>query len=125
MLSISDSEALVMDVLWEHGPSTADDIIERVAAANNWSAVTVRTLLNRLLKKSAVKATREGRRYIYSPVAERETYLSEKSTNLIDKLFGGRLAPFVSHFAEHRSLTDEDREALQALLADLDQRSDD
>ena len=53
MSQISEAESIIMEVLWRDGPSTADEVIEKTAEQNEWSSVTVRTLLNRLLKKSA------------------------------------------------------------------------
>ena len=48
---ISDAEWEVMKVLWEGGPQTAGQIVDAVAAANRWNPRTVKTLLNRLVKK--------------------------------------------------------------------------
>lgn len=125
-MSISDAESVVMEALWRRHPSSAEDVIETVAGPNDWSAMTVRTLLNRLLKKGAISATREGRKYLYSPCLAREDYVHEKSQGLIDRLFDGRLAPLVSHFSERQSLTAEDIKALKRLVEELpdDQRDD-
>ena len=39
----------------------------------------------------------------------------------MDRLFEGKLAPLVAHFAEHRNPTPEDRQAkLNALIAEID-----
>lgn len=118
-MAISDAESVVMEALWRNHPRTADAIIDEVAAAHDWSAMTVRTLLNRLLKKEAVTATREGRKYFYTPILKREDYVHEKSQGLIDHLFDGQLAPLVSHFSERQSLSAEDVKALKRLIEEL------
>ena len=125
-MSVSDAESVVMEALWRRNPLTAEDIIEEIAAPNAWSAMTVRTLLNRLLKKNAVTATREGRRYLYRPALERADYVHEKSQGLINRLFDGQLAPLVSHFSERQALDPEDIKALKRLVEELpdDQRND-
>ncbi len=99
-MAISDAESIIMEALWTRNPLTADDVAAQVADEQNWSAVTVRTLLNRLLKKGAVTAERDGRRYLYRPVLAREAYVDDQSQSLLDRLFGGRVAPLVSHFSE-------------------------
>ena len=118
-MAISDAESVVMEALWRDHPRSADDIIEEVAEANNWSAMTVRTLLNRLLKKEAISAARTGRKYVYTPLLARTDYVHEKSQGLIDQLFDGQLAPLVSHFSERQSLTADDIKALKRLIEEL------
>jgi len=111
-MSISEAESAVMQVLWSTHPLSAQEIVERVAAPNDWTDVTVRSLLNRLLKKGALSAVRDGRKYLYSPVLSREEYVDTESRGLLDRLFDGQLAPLVSHFSEREALSPEDVRAL-------------
>ena len=63
-------------------------------------------------------APREGRRYLYSPVLQREQWLSIESKGLLDRL-SGRVAPLVAHFKQ-RKLTKKDIAELDVLIAELD-----
>jgi predicted transcriptional regulator len=119
-MSISDAEREVIEILWEKSPLTADDIIEQVADKQDWGAATVKTLLNRLLKKSAIAAEKDGRRYLYRPVLERSDYVESQSQGLLDKLFEGRVGPLVTYFSKQDKLTSEDVEDLKRLIADLE-----
>ena len=98
-VAISDAESQVMQALWAAGEATAEDLIAAVAGPNGWAEPTVRTLINRLLGKGAISADREGRRYRYRPVLRREDWVAEQSEGLVDRLFGGRVAPLVAHFS--------------------------
>lgn len=119
-MRISAAESLIMEALWRRHPLSAEDIVAEVAPAQNWAPKTVRTLLNRLLTKGAVSAAREGRRYLYSPAVERAAYVQSESRGLVDRLFDGKLAPLVSHFAETKQLSAEDIAELKRLIAELD-----
>ena len=119
-MRISGAESLVMEVLWRQSPLTAEDIAAAVGPDQGWSDKTVKTLLNRLLTKKAVTATRDGRRYLYAPVVPRADYIQDESRGLIDRLFDGKLAPLVSHFAETKQLSAEDIAELKRLIAELD-----
>lgn len=119
-MRISDAESLVMEALWRASPLTAEDIAAGVGPEQNWSDKTVKTLLNRLLTKKAIAAARDGRRYLYSPIVARADYVQDESRGLIDRLFDGKLAPLVSHFAETNQLTPEDITELKRLIAELD-----
>lgn len=117
---ISESEAKVMQVLWDESPIIAEKVIELLANSESWQASTVKTLLNRLLKKGAVSADADGRRYLYRPLLSRSAYVASESRSLLDRLFDGKVTPLVSHFAQQRRLTKRDVTELRRLLDDLD-----
>lgn len=119
-MRISDAESLVMEALWRESPLTAEDIAAAVGPEQNWSDKTVKTLLNRLLTKKAIAAARDCRRYLYSPLVARTDYIQDESRGLIDRLFDGKLAPLVSHFAETNQLTADDIAELKRLIGELD-----
>ena len=119
-MPISDAEAQVMQVLWERHPRSADDVVTTLASSTDWAEPTVKTLLNRLLNKGAISASKEGRRYRYSPVLQRADWVNTESSGLLDRLFDGRIAPLVAHFSAHRKLTAEDVSQLRELLAEID-----
>lgn len=119
-ISISDAESEVMKALWAVGEATAEDLIAAVAGPQGWGEATVRTLINRLLTKGALSAEREGRRYRYRPVLTHEQWLAEQSSGVLERLFGGRVAPLVAHFGEQGKLTRRDIEELRKLIEDFD-----
>ena len=113
---ISDAEYAVMDVLWRDSPLTASDVAARAPAARKWSATTVKTLLSRLVTKGVAATQADGRRFLYSPLVERDAYVASESRRLIDRLFDGKVSPLVAHLAEHQSLSDADIAEIEALL---------
>jgi len=118
-MSISEAESTIMEVLWRQAPRSAEDILAEVAPRQGWQEGTVKSLLNRLLKKKAIKAERDGRRYLYTPLLSREKYVSQESKGLLDRLFGGRVAPLVAHFSEQQKLSKKDIAELRQLLKEL------
>ncbi|MBB4131006.1 MULTISPECIES: BlaI/MecI/CopY family transcriptional regulator [unclassified Xanthomonas] len=119
-MPISDAEAVVMQVLWEAAPRSADDVVAALASRSDWAEPTVKTLLNRLLAKGAICAVKEGRRYLYSPLLERAQWVQQQSEGLLQRLFGGRVAPLVAHFSERGQLSASDIAELKRLLKELD-----
>ena len=120
IMTISDAEAQVMEVLWHQSPLATDEIAKALEGQQDWQLATVKTLVNRLLTKGAIGADKDGRRYLYSPVLTRDAWLKEQSVGLVDRLFDGRLAPLVAHFSSHRKLKKADIEALRRLLKEHD-----
>jgi predicted transcriptional regulator len=120
-MKISDAEGKVMEVFWRaKGPLSADEVVAEMDNDREWSAGTIRTFVTRLVKKKALGATPDGRRYLYSPLIPRADYVHEQSRRLIDNLFGGRLAPFVTHFSERQDLSREEIAELKRLIERLD-----
>ncbi len=119
--NISDAESHVMEVLWRApGPVVAEQVVVALAESQHWQTATVKTLLNRLLKKGAIAAEKDGRRFLYRAVLPRETWLARESEDLVQRLFGGRIAPLVAHFSSRRKLSQADLGELRRLIDRLD-----
>jgi predicted transcriptional regulator len=119
-MQISDAESVVMEVLWQRSPRAAEDVVAALAPRQDWQEATVKTLLNRLLKKGAIRAEKDGRRFLYSPAIEREAWVLDESQGLLERLFGGRVAPLVAHFSAQRRLSRKDIAELRRLLEEID-----
>jgi predicted transcriptional regulator len=117
---ISEAESVVMQVFWDRGALTAEDVLAALDGHGGWQDSTVKTLLNRLLKKRALRARKDNRRYVYSPVLTRNDWLSNESHGFLDRLFGGRVAPLVSYFSQQKKLSRKDIEELKRLIRELD-----
>lgn len=121
-MHITSAEAQVMEALWRRHPLSADELVAEVGAAQSWGDATVKTLINRLLKKKAIKSERAEGKHGYRPLIEREAYVQTESQGLLDRLFDGQLAPLISHFAQHRPLKAEEVEKLKTLIAGLEEK---
>lgn len=119
-MQISEAESAVMDVLWQRSPMSAEEVVAALADARQWQEATIKTLLNRLLNKGAISAEKAGRRYLYAPLLQREDWVHEESQGLLERLFGGRVAPLVAHFSQHRKLSAADVAELRKLLGEID-----
>ncbi|MEH6421693.1 BlaI/MecI/CopY family transcriptional regulator [Pseudomonas sp. CGJS7] len=122
-MQISEAESAVMDVLWQRQPLSAEEVVAALADSRSWQEATVKTLLNRLLNKGAIRAEKDGRRYLYAPVLRREDWVLDESQGLLERLFGGRVAPLVAHFSEQRKLSRKDIAELRKLLEEIDDES--
>jgi len=109
-----------MQVVWDHDSIPTEDVITALEKHGKWQASTVKTLLNRLLNKGALKARKDNRRYLYSAVLTRQEWLAAESHGFLDRMFGGRVAPLVSYFSEQKKLGKKDIDELKKLINELD-----
>lgn len=121
-IAISDAESRVMDVLWQHAPQTSEDIVAVLLEPTGWHEKTIRTLLNRLLGKGAVSAQKDGRRYLYSPLLRREVWQQQESRSLLDRVFGGKIAPLLTHFSQHEKLSTKEVAELRKLIDAIEKK---
>jgi BlaI family penicillinase repressor len=119
---ISEAESRVMEVLWRQSPQTAEEIVAALLQPTGWHEKTIKTLLNRLLGKGAVSAEKDGRRYLYAAQLRREDWQQRESRSLLDRVFGGKVAPLLAHFSEHEKLTAKDVAALRKLIDAIDKK---
>lgn len=121
-IEISDAESRVMGVLWRRSPQTSEEIVAALQQPTGWHEKTIRTLLNRLLGKGAVAAEKDGRRYLYSPLLQREIWQQQESRSLLDRVFGGRVAPLLAHFSQHEKLSAKEITALRKLIDAIEKK---
>ncbi|HEV2682172.1 MAG TPA: BlaI/MecI/CopY family transcriptional regulator [Rhodanobacter sp.] len=121
-IAISDAESRVMEVLWQQAPQASEDIVAALLEPTGWHEKTIRTLLNRLLGKGAVSAQKDGRRYLYSPLLRREQWQQQESRSLLDRVFGGKVAPLLAHFSQHEKLSTKDVAELRKLIDAIEQK---
>ena len=114
---ISDAEWQVMDVLWAASAAlTANEVVDALAEYADWSPPTIKTMLNRLVRKRALKFKADGKRYLYSPAVSRERCVRSETRSFVDRLFGGSIAPLLAHFVEDEKLSKDEIEQLRKLL---------
>ena len=119
--SITDAESVVMEVLWRYStPVPTETVVAALEGEQRWQEATIKTLLNRLLKKKVIRAQKDGRRFLYSPVIMRDQWVLNVSKGLLDRLFAGRIAPLAAHFSRHGKLTKRDVAELKRLIAEID-----
>ncbi|MFZ6759318.1 BlaI/MecI/CopY family transcriptional regulator [Undibacterium sp. Ji50W] len=118
-IAISEAESIVMEALWKKQPLSAEEVYAAVLDQQEWQEATVKTLLNRLLKKGAIQAEKDGRRFLYTPLLKREQWIQSESKGFLDRMFDGRIAPLVAHFSQQKKLSKQDIAELKRLIEEL------
>jgi len=72
-----------MEVLWQHGSSTAQDIHAQLAPARGVTLSTVQSTVERLSRKQLVQREKHGRAYRYAPLLSRENLLARLVAELV------------------------------------------
>ena len=111
---LAEREADLMEVLWEHGPSTVTEV--RAKLPDKLAYTTVLTILRNLEAKGYVGHEEEGRAHRYLPRVARDAARRSALRDLSEKLFKGSAALLLTHLVSDQNLTDEDVRRIRHLL---------
>ncbi|WP_010278145.1 BlaI/MecI/CopY family transcriptional regulator [Paenibacillus senegalensis] len=113
---ITEAESEVMKLLWQEAPLSSKEIISRLGQQMQWSDQTIKTFLNRLHKKKAIRFEKSNRNYLYYPLISYDDYLKAENRSFLDRVYKGAVGMMCAKFLEEEPLTEEDIEELQKIL---------
>jgi BlaI family transcriptional regulator, penicillinase repressor len=109
---LGDLEREVMQLVWAHGPITAEEVRERLARRLKES--TVRTVLRRLEDKGYTRHTVDGRTYVYHAAEPRGRVAAKAVKRIVDWFCNGSIEEVLVGMVDNAML---DQKQLK-LLAD-------
>ena len=113
MPAISEAEHQVMKVIWSDNPITAMEITKELTKTTTWKLNTIKTFINRLLKKGAIGFEKAGKEYNYYPLFGESDYVKTESRLFLKRIFGGAMKPMLITMVENEDLTLDDIEDLR------------
>ncbi len=111
---LTDREADIMQVLWEHGPSVVAEVRDRLH--DELAYTTVLTILRTLEAKGYVSHAEEGRVHRYSAAVQQQAARRSALRHLTSKLFKGSSELLFAQLVSDRKLTAVQIRRLRALL---------
>jgi BlaI family penicillinase repressor len=113
---ISDAEREVMMLIWKEGSQPIIPIIDTLSAKQDWAPRTIRTLVERLVKKGALEAESDGKRTLYSAKVTMAACVKQESRSFMDRVFGGEPAAMLVHLVKNSKLSPEEIQELKDIL---------
>ena len=114
-IQLTDREADVMQVLWDHGPSVVTEVKERLA--DELAYTTVLTILRTLEQKGYVTHEEEGRVHRYFATVKEDAARKSALQHLTGKLFKGSAELLFTHLVSDRKLSKEQIKRMRDMLA--------
>ncbi len=114
--TITDSEYEIMKILWKAGDKmTVSDVVKELDG-NNWTASTVSTFLQRLLKKEVISCDKKGKTNLYYPLLKQSEYDMSETENFLSKIYKGSVKNLVAALYENKKLSKEDMSDLKKMF---------
>lgn len=115
-IHLTDREADVMQVLWDHGPSVVNEVKDRLS--DDLAYTTVLTILRTLEQKGYVKHEEEGRVHRYFAAVRENAARRSALRHLTGKLFKGSAELLFMHLVSDQRLTPDQIRRMRDLLAE-------
>ncbi|MBP2617159.1 BlaI/MecI/CopY family transcriptional regulator [Chryseobacterium jejuense] len=116
-IKLTDSEKVLMDILWERKNIFMKDILEAYPEPKP-AATTIATLLKRMQNKELVGYKLYGNSREYYPMVEKGEYFKEEMTSMIDRFFNSSVTQFASFFTSNAKLSQKQLKELRDIIDD-------
>ena len=109
---VFESEYRFCLILWEHEPVKSSELVALCREQLGWKPTTTYTVIKRLSERGVLK---NENTVVYSLVSKDEVQAAEID-EMVEKTFEGSLPAFIAAFTKHRKITDEEIDAVQAMI---------
>ena len=114
----TDGELEILKVLWERGPSTVREVLGELNKTRERAYTSVMTMMNLMYEKGLLKRIQEGRAFVYRPVEEQRTTLSEIVDHLVGKAFDGSPSSLVTALLDQSQISEQELGEIQKAIAE-------
>jgi BlaI family penicillinase repressor len=119
-IKISEAEWQVMTVVWSRESVPASEVVEFLNQRKGWHSRTIRTLLDRLTRKKALKVVPKEKRNFYEALISMEQAVRQESRSFLDRVFGGEPGLMLLHLVGESKLSKAEIKKLKEMLSEKD-----
>ena len=109
---IFESEYRFCLILWEHEPIKSTELVKLCQEQLGWKSTTTYTVIKRLSERGVVK----NENTIVTSLVSKEAVQAAEIEKMVEKTFEGSLPAFVAAFTKHRAISQEEIDAVQAMI---------
>jgi predicted transcriptional regulator len=115
---LGDLQLRFLRALCTIGEGTVYDLLEALPEEERTAYTTVLTVMRSLEKRGLVTHTTRDRSYVYQPLQSPEEVQCGLLGRMVERVFGGSTQLLVARLLEQESLSREELEDLQQLIAE-------
>jgi len=116
-IELTEAEWTIIKAVWENEPSTAPAIQEQLFKLTQWTYSTVRTLMDRMVGKGLLRATKSGKLTLYRTAVTREQAQRGELLYALKHAFNGALTPMVQCLLDTNEVSREELDQIKQLIA--------
>lgn len=114
--TLTEAELRLMDVLWQKGSATVQEMLKGLPNQPAPAYNTVLTIVRILERKGFVRHEKQGRAFVYSPVVERQEATRSEIQRLLQRFFQNSHELLVLNILEDQSIDAAELKRLREML---------
>jgi BlaI family penicillinase repressor len=112
---LTDAEWAIMRVVWENEPCAAGTVQEALKKTKDWAYSTVKTTMDRMVKKGFLEITRIRNLQLFRAKITREQAKKTEFRRMLKRAFDGALTPLMQFLVENENLSKQELIQLREL----------
>lgn len=121
-LELFESEWAILQAVWELEPCAAPTVQEALQSKKGWAYTTVKTMMDRMVKKGLLKTEKIRNLYLYNSVITQSQAQKSEIVRTLKRAFNGTLTPMMQFLIENDELSEEDYRYLERLIKERKRR---
>lgn len=109
-------ETKILNVLWELGQATVEEVIKHPSFPTPPNYKTTQTLLRIMEEKGLARHSTRGRVFVFAPCVTRDQVTRMSVQNLLEQTFAGSLTDMMVGVIETGTVKESELEELEALI---------
>lgn len=120
----AEFELQVLGTLWQHGPGTVRQVMERLSDGKQRAYTSVLSVMQVMQKKRLLEVAeeRDGLAHIFKPLVSREQVAVPLLRGLVTKIFGGSTPTALQHLLGAEAVDRDEINAMRKLLDEVEKR---
>jgi predicted transcriptional regulator len=114
--TLTEAELRLMDVLWQQGPSTVQQVLQALPKKSQLAYNSVLTTIRILEKKGYLRHIKDGRAHVYRPLIEQVEASRSEIRHLAHRFFKNSHEMLVLNILQDRGVDAEELKRLRQLL---------
>lgn len=114
--TLTEAELRIMDVLWQKGPGTVQNVLEWLPSKPALAYNTVLTTIRILERKGYVAHAKDGRAHVYETLIARDEATRWEIRHLVSRFFRNSHDALVLNILEDEEITGEEVARLRKML---------
>jgi BlaI family penicillinase repressor len=118
----TNAELLILNVLWEVGEGTVDDVVERLPANPSPNYKTIQSLLRIMETKKLVQHSVRGRAFVFRARTTRDEVGGTLAKRLLDRTFQGSATALMMNLLDRNAVDADELDELEGLIQEYRER---
>ena len=115
-LELFESEWTILQKVWELEPCAAPAVQEALQSEKAWAYTTVKTMMDRMVKKGLLSTKKIRNLYLYNSAVTRAQARKSEITRTLKRAFDGTFTPLMQFLIENDQLSEEEYSHLEKLI---------